>query len=384
MTRQTEMVPDLATLLDRHREEIATIWAEIVHRLPDSHYGERPLEEIRASAMRGLEAMIEALTTGSYAALEAYLTDVSLTRLRMGFDIGEVTEALLLCKEAALPVIWRIYPSSSAAARESIAQMDACLRWTISYFGELYAAEMNRHLRTQQKRMTLMMEMVQAASSSLELDEVLRHVAEGIAVAVGVQHCGLFLVDDEQGYIIPRFEITVPPIRDAGTMQGMPSPRPPRPVASCSAFLRQVVTQKEPLACYDVQTDPRFDLEGVPRRFGFRSVLAAPLVAKGRVVAVAYAFTLDDPRAFTEEQIELAWGLANSAALAIANAQLYEEGRQRLAETQSLQWVTTALLQEISLEEVLEVVCTEAQRLTGAIGGAIRDFRGAVSGADEA
>jgi len=38
MTRQTEMVPDLVTLLDQHREEIATIWAEMVHRLLDSHY----------------------------------------------------------------------------------------------------------------------------------------------------------------------------------------------------------------------------------------------------------------------------------------------------------------------------------------------------------
>jgi signal transduction histidine kinase len=365
------MVPDLATLLDRHREEIATIWAEIVHGLTDSRYGERPLEELRASTMRGLGAIIEALTTGSYDALEAYLTDVSLNRLRMGFDIGEVIKALLLCKDAALPVIWRAYPFGSAAAQESIAQLNACLRWTISYFGELYTAEVSRHLREHQTRTALMLEMAQAASSTLEQDEVLRRVAEGIAAAAGAQHCGLFLVDDEQGYIIPRFEITVPPIRDADTMQGSPSPRPPRPVASCSAFLRQVVTQKEPLTCYDVQTDPRFDPEGVPRRLGFRSVLAAPLVAKGRVVAVAYAFTLDDSRAFTEDQIELAWGLANSAALAIANARLYEESRKRLAETQSLQRVTAALLQKLSLEEVLEVVCTEAQRLTGAMGSTV-------------
>lgn len=48
MTRQAEMIPDLATLLDRHREEIATAWAEMVHQLLDSHYRERPLEELRA------------------------------------------------------------------------------------------------------------------------------------------------------------------------------------------------------------------------------------------------------------------------------------------------------------------------------------------------
>jgi hypothetical protein len=38
MTRQVERAPALATLLDRHWEEIATAWAEMVHRLLDSHY----------------------------------------------------------------------------------------------------------------------------------------------------------------------------------------------------------------------------------------------------------------------------------------------------------------------------------------------------------
>jgi hypothetical protein len=48
MTRQAEMVPDLVALLDRHWEEIATTWTEMVYRLLDSHYREQPLEELRA------------------------------------------------------------------------------------------------------------------------------------------------------------------------------------------------------------------------------------------------------------------------------------------------------------------------------------------------
>ena len=137
-------------LLDRHREEIATTWAELVHRLPDSQYRERPLEELCASTMRGLGAIIEALTTGSYAALEDYLTSVSLIRLQMGFNIAEVTEALLLCKDAALPLIWRTCPPGAAAAQESINRLDTCLRWIVGRFAGLYAAEASRHLREEQ------------------------------------------------------------------------------------------------------------------------------------------------------------------------------------------------------------------------------------------
>jgi signal transduction histidine kinase len=49
----------------------------------------------------------------------------------------------------------------------------------------------------------------------------------------------------------------------------------------------------------------------------------------------------------------------------------YEETRKRLAESQSLQRVTSSLLQKTSLTEVLEIVCTEAQQLTGAAGSTV-------------
>jgi signal transduction histidine kinase len=48
-----------------------------------------------------------------------------------------------------------------------------------------------------------------------------------------------------------------------------------------------------------------------------------------------------------------------------------EEARLRLEEVQSLQRVTTALLDQVTLDEVLEVVCSEAQLLTNATGSSV-------------
>jgi PAS domain S-box-containing protein len=48
-----------------------------------------------------------------------------------------------------------------------------------------------------------------------------------------------------------------------------------------------------------------------------------------------------------------------------------EETRKRLAESESLQRVSTALLEKFTLEEVLEVVCNEAQILTRATGSGV-------------
>lgn len=44
----------LILILQTHREEIATAWAEMVHRLPDSHYRERPLEELGGGRVFGV------------------------------------------------------------------------------------------------------------------------------------------------------------------------------------------------------------------------------------------------------------------------------------------------------------------------------------------
>lgn len=51
--------------------------------------------------------------------------------------------------------------------------------------------------------------------------------------------------------------------------------------------------------------------------------------------------------------------------------QLLEEADKRLAESESLQRTMTALLQKLTLDEVLEIVCSEARKLTGATGSAV-------------
>ena len=60
-----------------------------------------------------------------------------------------------------------------------------------------------------------------------------------------------------------------------------------------------------------------------------------------------------------------------AAALARTNAELHGELRRRLAESESFGRVLVSLLQKTVLEQVLDIVCTEAQGLIGATGSAI-------------
>ena len=60
-----------------------------------------------------------------------------------------------------------------------------------------------------------------------------------------------------------------------------------------------------------------------------------------------------------------------TAALARQNAELYGELQRRLAESDSFNRVLVSLLQKTVLDQVLDIVCTEAQGLIGATGSAV-------------
>ena len=70
-------------------------------------------------------------------------------------------------------------------------------------------------------------------------------------------------------------------------------------------------------------------------------------------------------------QAEIAEREQATAALARQNAELYGELQRRLAESESFNRVLVSLLQKTVLEQVLDIVCTEAQGLIGATGSAV-------------
>lgn len=152
MRQRIEPVPYLADRLDRRQAQILADWIERIQVLPDCHYGDQPLDLVRSWLVSDWNVIMDALKTGSFERLEAHVAEISLGRLSLGFDIGEVTQALLLSKEVALPIIRQVCPDG-AQADAAIAQLDACLRYMVGCFAHLYAENMNRELREQQSRL---------------------------------------------------------------------------------------------------------------------------------------------------------------------------------------------------------------------------------------
>ena len=152
MIKQQQKEPNLATLLRCHQEEIAVAWAEKVRSLPGTRYAEHSAFEIHSRLSLGVAAAVEALSTGSYEATEVHLRGVSLTGMQMGFDISEVTEGLLIFKEAALPVIQQAWLTGSAEIDEAMTALDTYLRFAVGRFVHLYTEAMQKELRESEQR----------------------------------------------------------------------------------------------------------------------------------------------------------------------------------------------------------------------------------------
>ena len=350
---------ELAALLSLHQEEIAAAWAGAVHDLPDTQYNQRPLDGLRSSAARGVGAFVETLATGLHQAIEAYLVDVSLMRLEMGFDISEVVEALLLFRKAALPIVRQAHPAGSTEFDEADEHLHTCLRYAVGRLAYLYAEAANRDLQTQHERTALILDVAAAANTSLNLDQVLQRVVEKSTETFGLG-CTLYLWDPEQGVLVPQI--------GAGWPDDTGRDRLHELHPGSSALLGEILDHGKPIACYGKYKQ---GCREMMQTLGLESALIVPIIVDEQVLLAAIGGTEDQARHFTEEDVELAAGMANAVELAVKNARLFERTRQRLTEIESIQRMTTALLQKLTLEQVLDIVHREACQLTNAKGCAL-------------
>jgi PAS domain S-box-containing protein len=217
---------------------------------------------------------------------------------------------------------------------------------------------------TELRQRNVVLRAVQMASASLELNQVLRSVAEAMVADIGVSHCGIYLPELGADALVLRAV--------AGDLaeERQDALRGRHLDPGSEAIFRDVLRQQVSATAHGEEIRSRLSPETL-QALGAKSILAVPIRIGGRVLGIALLSNLDSERAFTDEEALLADGIASAVALAIDNARLYEETHRRLTEIQSLQAVVTALLQRLKLEDILNIVCREAQQLTEARGASV-------------
>ena len=131
----------------------------------------------------------------------------------------------------------------------------------------------------------------------------------------------------------------------------------------------------------DLLADPEYrqpDAAHVANVIGVRAGLGVPLMREGNVVGVL-SVVRNEPRAFTQKQIELVETFADQAVIAIENVRLFDEVRARtreLSEALEQQTATSDVLRVISgspnaLEPVFQAMLANATRICDANLGLI-------------
>ncbi len=316
---------ELAVLLEQHQEEIATAWADKIRGLPGPSCAGLSPEEVCSLTERGVAAIAESLETGSVDVLDEYLAGLCAVGSETAPDASTLSEALLLCKEAALRTIRDACGSEASATWSLVTRLDECLRYAVGRVSRMCSTEMAEQLSHEKGQVATLLDVAQTVTSTLELAEVVSRVSEAVVTVLGVDRCTFYLVDEEQ-----RSALHVRRPSDW-------SSRTLRPFQELSSLFHEVLRRREPVTVYDGMSDPRIPSDYVYRDPETKSGVVVPLLVKGKVVAMAGAYTVHDYRGFSDEEIALAQAMGNVLGLVIRNSRLYEALRKE-------QWARGELL----------------------------------------
>lgn len=175
-------------------------------------------------------------------------------------------------------------------------------------------------------RLNLLMKLTGQINSNLDLDSLLLDIIEAVKVVMDSRASSLMLYDDEQDSLV--LSIPTGPATEEITGKHIPKDQ---------GIGGWVFSNREPVVVNDVNEDERFlgDLE--PDIFETKNIICVPLLnQEEEIIGVIQALNRKGDKHFSENEIPIFQALANQAAIAIENARLHEEQKQKVLLEQKL------------------------------------------------
>jgi GAF domain-containing protein len=189
--------------------------------------------------------------------------------------------------------------------------------------------------------LTTLQEVAAQVTSTLDLHHVLETVARRLLEHTGADRIYIHL-RDEAG---ERWRGGMTLAREGELRWEVPSPRP-------GGVTETVFRTGHPLIIPDATVHPLFQ-DAEARTWGVGAVAAFPLRHAGRTIGTLHV-VFGEPRLFRADELRWLGTVVDQVAVAIANAQLYEAARQRLAELEILRRASEIAVRSMDFETLAE------------------------------
>jgi signal transduction protein with GAF and PtsI domain len=126
-----------------------------------------------------------------------------------------------------------------------------------------------------------------------------------------------------------------------------------------------------PVAIFDATTDSRLQYPEQAKEEGIATLVAIPMVAKGKVIGVMRLVT-GEPREFTMEEVDFACAVAELGAQAISNAKMYEARMKELNLLKGLLEISKAVNSALDVKKVLHLLVKTATTALDIKAAAVR------------
>jgi diguanylate cyclase (GGDEF)-like protein len=232
----------------------------------------------------------------------------------------------------------------------------------------IHNATMYRRQGEQMRRLASLLEASRAIASTVDIDEVLARVTREACQALDVSATTVYEYDEVgERFFYRAFHEMVA------------DPRPDDPLGT-SYLLSEYPGERFIFESDEVVIENLTDPELSPeRREGMelwdeRTILSVPMRVGGRRLGVLRFYVYEQPRRFSEGEIELAEGLGEQAAIAITNAHLYDRVERVRRRTDVLLNASRSLTTSLVPREVFDTITRRASEALGAPRASLYEY----------
>ncbi len=214
-------------------------------------------------------------------------------------------------------------------------------------------ARVYRRLDEHARRLTLMTDSALELASTLDLRDILKATAWRLCAAVDVPACTVDIVRGEELVMVMSLTDGLVDEDRLGTRMALGDAGVARDV---------VATGRPSVAALD---DPRLNdrIRAMHRDHPDISWAALPLIVKDQVIGVVELIEPLWRRQFSEGDLETAAAICQVAAIAIANAELFEREQAANRETHLLNEIARRTAASLELEDIVAAVADELQHI---------------------